>query len=194
MMERSSLRVVSPTRYVTRYRAGQFTPILPSSLFQIERRDYWLDACLGTMNKKTFWLLGWCLIFSPGSLRADADVHALFDLATPTTGPFPSDWFTVPDARQNTRRRVNLPLPDCAVRQSDCEDLAVINTLDGFNLQPRLSIPFDGAIDVATVSSNTVFLISLGSALRDGEDESASQCGGKESDDDCGRVVGINQV
>ena len=164
-------------------------------MFQIERRDYWLDACLGTMNKKTFWLLGWCLIFSPGSsLRADADVHALFDLATPTTGPFPSDWFTVPDARQNTRRRVNLPLPDCAVLQSDCEDLAVINTLDGFNLQPRLSIPFDGAIDVATVSSNTVFLISLGSALRDGEDESASQCGGKESDDDCGRVVGINQV
>ncbi len=51
-------------------------------------------------------------------------------------------------------------MPDCAVRQSDCEDVDVINTLDGFNLQPRLSIPFDGTIDVETVNSETVFLIS----------------------------------
>src|SRR5262249_55508416 len=67
-------------------------------------------------------------------------------------------------------------------------------TLDGFNLQPRLSIPFDGAIDVTTVTANTVFLISLGSTLRDGEDDSDGECGGKENDENCGRVVGINQV
>jgi len=35
-------------------------------------------------------------------------------------------------------------------------------TLDGFNLQPRLSIPFSGPIDVSTVSSRTVFLVRLG--------------------------------
>ena len=91
-----------------------------------------------------------------------AAVHAVFELSTPATSPFPSDWFTVPDANQNTRRRVNLPLPNCAVRPSDCEDLNVVNTLDGFSADPRLSIPFDGPIDVTTVTSETVFLVRLG--------------------------------
>ena len=71
-------------------------------------------------------------------------VHALFNLDHPDTGPFPSDVFTVADFSHNTGRRVNLPYPDCSVRVSDCEDLDVINTLDGFNLQTRISIPFDG--------------------------------------------------
>jgi hypothetical protein len=75
---------------------------------------------------------------SPGA------VHVLFDLASPSTGPFPSDWFTVQDRGNNTGLRVNLPLPDYAVRVSDCKDLDIINTLDGFNLQPRLTIHFDG--------------------------------------------------
>ena len=78
-------------------------------------------------------------------------VRALFDLDHPDTGPFPSDVFTVRDATHNTGRRVNLPYPDCSVRVSDCEDLDVINTLDGFGLQTRMSIPFDGAIDPNTV-------------------------------------------
>ncbi len=57
-------------------------------------------------------------------------VHALFDLATPAGGPFPSDRFTVRDRSHNTGRRVNLPKPDCAERPSDCEDIDVLNTLD----------------------------------------------------------------
>src|SRR5215470_488933 len=109
--------------------------------------------------------------------RAGA-VHALFDLGAPANGPFPSDWFTVLDATHNTDRRVNLPLPDCNVYVSDCEDLAVINELDGFNLQPRLSIPFDGPIDVNSVNSQDVFLVSLGDTLN--------------RHDHGGQVVGIN--
>jgi dienelactone hydrolase len=89
-----------------------------------------------------------------------------FDLADPAGSPFPSDRFTVPDASQLTGLRVNLPAPDCVVRPTDCEDVAVLDTLDGFNLQPRLSIPFSGPIDVASVSSETVFLLELGPALR----------------------------
>lgn len=104
-----------------------------------------------------------------------AAVHALFDLGTPATGPFPIDWFTVADSSHNTQRRVNLALPDCAVRQSDCEDLNVINTLDGFNVQPRLSIPFDDPIDVTTVTSHTVFLISLGGTLRGRDDDDCDE-------------------
>ncbi len=72
-----------------------------------------------------------------------AGVQAKFGLDSPASGPFPSDRFTIADPSQNTQRRVDLPIPDCAVRQSDCEDLAVINTLDGFHIEPRLSIPFD---------------------------------------------------
>ncbi len=104
----------------------------------------------------------------PDAATRAAGVHALFDLGQPTTGPFPSNVFTVPDETHNTGRRVNMPFPDCTVYVTDCQDLAVINTLDGFNLQARLSVPFDGPIDVQTVSSSTVFVVSLGSTLDHG--------------------------
>ena len=91
----------------------------------------------------------------------DAAVHALFEVGRRETAPFPSDIFTVADPVQKTGRRVNLPYPDCSVRVSDCHDLEVINTLDGFGLQPRLSIPFDGAIDPDSVNSDSVFLVGL---------------------------------
>jgi hypothetical protein len=95
----------------------------------------------------------------PPSAPADS-TQALFDLSSPSGGPFPSDHFTVADDRQNTGLRVNLPLPqDCDERPSECGDVNTLNTLDGFNLQPRLSIPFNGPIDVASVTSDTVFLL-----------------------------------
>jgi hypothetical protein len=89
-------------------------------------------------------------------------VHPLFDLSTPAGSPFPSDRFTVQDSSQNTGRRVNLPLPpDCAANRSDCDDLSVVNQLDGFHQHPRISIPFDGEIDLTTVTAQTVFIISV---------------------------------
>src|SRR5262245_14638313 len=109
-----------------------------------------------------------------------AGVEALFDLSSPTTAPFPSDAFTKLDLSHLTLRRVNLPKPDCAVRVSDCQDIDVINTLDGFNLQPRFSIPFSGAIAPSTVDSSTVYLVNLGDTTR------VFQGFGKK--------VGINQV
>jgi dienelactone hydrolase len=94
--------------------------------------------------------------------RAQEAVQVRFDLTNPRGGPFPADRFTVPDLSQLTGLRVDLPKPDCSVRPSDCNDIDVLNTLDGFNLQPRLSIPFTGPIDPATVSTDTVFLFKLG--------------------------------
>jgi hypothetical protein len=106
-------------------------------------------------------------------------VHALFlDPSTPANGVFPSDWFTVADDTQNTGRRVNLPTP--TTEGPNYEDTQVINELDGFNLQPRLSIPFDGPINVGSVTSQDVFLVSLGDTLPGG--------------DKGGEIVGINQV
>jgi len=103
-----------------------------------------------------------------------------FDLDSPSSGPFPSDCFTVADSSQLTNRRINLPLPDAASQPSDYADVSVINTLDGFNLQPRLSIPFSGPIDVTTVSSNTFFLVKLGDTTLPG--------------DSGGQIIGINQT
>ena len=85
--------------------------------------------------------------------------------------PFPSNLYTTPDSSQLTGLRVDLPRPDCAARPSDCQDIAVLDTLDGFNVQPRISVPFSGPIDLSSVSSSTVFLVGPG-----------------------GDVVGINQV
>ncbi len=73
--------------------------------------------------------------------------------------PFPSDRLTVRDSSQATHLRVNLPMPNCATNPSDCADVAVLNTLDGFNVQPRISIPFSGPIDPASVKPGTIFLI-----------------------------------
>jgi dienelactone hydrolase len=101
------------------------------------------------------------IMIAIGSFARGGEVHARFDLRSPAEGPFPSDRFTVSDHTQLTGRRVNLPLPDCYANSSDCEDLAVVNTLDGFNVEPRLSIPFDGPIDSASVTKQSVFLVGL---------------------------------
>jgi hypothetical protein len=120
------------------------------------------------------------IAFSLLPLVALADgVSVKFDLSDPAGSPFPSNRFTVLDWTQNTYRRVNLPKPNCAVRPSDCADIDVINTLDGFSTQPRITVPFTGDIDVATVNSDTVFLVGLGDT---------------QSYEGMGQKVGINQV
>ena len=107
-------------------------------------------------------------------------VHPRFQLSDRAASPFPSDIFTVADAAQATGLRINLPYPDCAALPSDCDDIEYLNTLDGFNLITRISIPFDGAIDPTTVSNNNVFVISRSSTLSGGGSSA--------------QVIGINQV
>jgi Bacterial virulence factor lipase N-terminal len=106
-------------------------------------------------------------------------VQVVFNLAErdKALGPFPSDIFTVHDTDQNTGLRVDLPLPDPAVRPSDYADISAINTLDGFNITPRISIPFNGEIDLSTVNSQTVFLQKLGSTLPNNEGPGAKRVG-----------------
>jgi hypothetical protein len=114
----------------------------------------------------------------PSALRT---VFAAFALALVLPGaalagtsaglPFPTNLYTTADSTQITGLRVDLPKPDCTTHASDCADIAVLDTLDGFNIQPRISIPFSGPIDLSTVSSSTVFLVGPGD-----------------------HVVGINQV
>jgi hypothetical protein len=101
----------------------------------------------------------------PTLLRAA--VLAAIVLAFPATAlakthalqPFPTNLDTVSDATQVTGLRVDVPKPDCASFPSDCADVAVLDTLDGFNIQPRITIPFSAGIDTSSVSSHTVFLV-----------------------------------
>ena len=125
-----------------------------------------------------------CVLLLMPRLMAAPPVHPRFELTSLDTGPFPSNMFTVPDVVNLTGLRVNLPMPDCAAHPSDCEDVAVLNTLDGFNVQPRLSIPFDGAIDVHSVTSDTVFLVELACAHHE------ERCHDRRSP----RRIGIDQV
>jgi hypothetical protein len=98
-----------------------------------------------------------------------AALLAVLALALPTAAlaasagqPFPSNLYTVEDASQATGVRVDLAKPNCAVRPSDCADIDVLNTLDGFNIQPRISVPFSGPIDLATATSDNIFLVGPG--------------------------------
>ena len=73
--------------------------------------------------------------------------------------PFPTNLDTKIDLTQLTGLRVALPKPDCTTHPSDCADIDVLNTLDGFNVDARVSIPFSGPIDLTTVTPSTVFLV-----------------------------------
>src|SRR5579859_3322107 len=114
---------------------------------------------------------------------AIAQTHPVFNLQSSSTSPFPSDRFTAFDSQQLTGLRVNLALPNCATHPSDCADITLLNELDGFNLQPRISIPFDGAIDPSTVSSSTVFLVQIPAGFTGDGDQSVTP-----------NIIGINQV
>jgi hypothetical protein len=111
-------------------------------------------------------VLGFTLLLLTAPVSLAAGVKAAFDLTTPSVGPFPSDIFTVPDPSHLTGVRVNLPKPSCAARPSDCADIDVLNTLDGFNLQPRISVKFSGPIDPGSVDSGNVFFVGLGGGVQ----------------------------
>ena len=107
-----------------------------------------------------------------------AGVQARFDLSSPTGAPFPSNRFTTADPSQRTGVRVNLPKPaGCPLTTppppavftvpTDCFDIDELNTLDGFNPQPRIRVPFTGAIDPTTVAGN-VFFVRVGGGQRVG--------------------------
>ena len=79
-------------------------------------------------------------------------------------------------------------MPDSSARPSDFDDVTLLNQLDGFNIQPRLSIPFSGDIDASSVTSGNVFLLRVRNAAADREHE--------ERDDDRPRAapIGVNQI
>ena len=114
----------------------------------------------------------------PAVLRASLAVFALAlalpggALAATSAGqPFPTNLYTTPTPRRSQVCASTCRSRTARPRRRDCADIAVLDTLDGFNIQPRISIPFSGPIDLSTVTSSNIFLVGPG-----------------------GHVVGINQA
>ena len=87
-----------------------------------------------------------------------------FGLDARESGIFPTDFFTVPDAtmktgltRQSAASRLRCP-------RDGLPGPGALNALDGFNMQPRVTVPFDGDIDPSTVTSQNMFFVELGDA------------------------------
>ncbi|CAN5591622.1 hypothetical protein BH18ACT1_BH18ACT1_09030 [soil metagenome] len=80
----------------------------------------------------------------------------------------PSDDDTVADDAQRTGRRVDLPLPDCSARPSDCNEIRLLNQLDGFDLDPRISLGFSGNVDLAQVTDASVYVQPAGGGTKIG--------------------------
>jgi len=96
----------------------------------------------------------------PSASAAGPRVHVLHGQRPQVNAVFPNNRFTVPDDRQVTGRRVDMPLPKhCTAKNSSiCSSTRLLNKLDGFDLQPRVYVPFSGAIRVKSVSPKTVYV------------------------------------
>ncbi len=90
-----------------------------------------------------------CFLLAP--LLCAGGVSVVWNPSDPTIGPFPTDFLTISDATQKSGIRVNLPVPDCTAAPSDCQDVQLINQLDGFQTAPRIRVKFSGPIDVNTI-------------------------------------------
>src|SRR5262245_15303021 len=134
------------SRLTPKFSRGTSAPLLePTWTRPVAVPTLSLKGALMSPQYRRFVVLAVGLLLLLTPLASAAAVEALFDLASTVTGPFPSDRFTVFDHDNKTGLRMNLPKLNCATRPTDCADADVINTLDGFNLQPRLSIPFSGS-------------------------------------------------
>ena len=99
-----------------------------------------------------------CALSAAFAAGTVAPTYVRFDPSNPTIGPYPTDFLTVADSFQKTGRRVNLPTPDCTAQPSDCQDIALLNQLDGFNLQPRIRIRFSAPINPDTLRAGITFV------------------------------------
>ena len=97
------------------------------------------------------------ILLAAGLAVAPAGLAGAAPAAAPTVvSLFPSNDLTVPDPAQRTGLRVALPQPDCSTQPTFCHSVALLNQLDGFDLDPRLALGFDGPVDFADVSGTTI--------------------------------------
>ena len=109
------------------------------------------------IKKSAISILFWPILWA-------GNTTVLFQPGSSAVGPFPTDSLTLPDANQITGRRVNLPLPaECgsAPGLSACTDTLLLDQLDGFSVNPRITICFSDSIDPNSLRGG-IRLIAVG--------------------------------
>lgn len=93
------------------------------------------------------------LFFSVTTCIFAASTTPVFNPSVPAAGPFPTDALTVASPDQKTGLRINLPLPsNCgAPALSACTNAALLNQLDGFSINPAITVCFSDAVDPNTL-------------------------------------------
>jgi hypothetical protein len=94
---------------------------------------------------------------------------------------FPDNAFTVRDKRQLTGRRINFrrgldyPIVGASLKRgctsktySICDSFRQLDKLDGFDLQPRVTVPFSGSIRLSSVNDKNFFITTAGGAFASG--------------------------
>ncbi|MBJ7608960.1 MAG: hypothetical protein JF887_05960 [Candidatus Dormibacteraeota bacterium] len=77
---------------------------------------------------------------------------------------FPDNFFTTADSAQVSGLRVNfrgagVDYPGCdSTNYSICDTFAMLNHLDGFDLQPRVTVPLTGAVALASVDDSNFYI------------------------------------
>jgi pimeloyl-ACP methyl ester carboxylesterase len=97
-------------------------------------------------------------MFTP--LLLASGVTVMWNPQDPTIGPYPTDALTTPDSTQKNGIRINLPMPDCTTAPSDCQDVQLINQLDGFQTVPRITVTFSGPVDVNSIH-HAIYYVAL---------------------------------
>jgi len=97
---------------------------------------------------------------------AAAGTTVLFDPSTPETGPFPTDFLTLPDPLQKSGLRIDIPVPDCASQYTACQEAGLADQLDGFSIRARVRVRFSADVNTATLPGG-VFLVALDNLTTD---------------------------
>jgi pimeloyl-ACP methyl ester carboxylesterase len=96
-------------------------------------------------------------LFPPLLLASGVTVN--WNPQDPTIGPYPTDVLTTPDSTQKNGTRINLPMPDCNMFPTDCQDVQLLNQLDGFQTAPRITVNFSGPIDVNSIHHAVYYVV-----------------------------------
>jgi hypothetical protein len=108
-------------------------------------------------------LLTLALLAALAPMPASAARVQVLNGSSPETRIMPSNLFTVADSAQLTGLRINLPVPACnSGNSSICDNLRLLNLQDGFDLRPRVTVPFSGPIDVASVTPADFYVTGPG--------------------------------
>jgi dienelactone hydrolase len=75
---------------------------------------------------------------------------------------FPTDQLTEADPRQLTGRRVHLSLVKCVAAPSTCDEISLLNDLDGWSVNPRMTLAFTGRVALDSITRSSVFVLPLG--------------------------------